>query len=334
MAVGDVEVAGVAGQAERRLAGAGSRRRRPPGHRRQLRLASVRSARTKLLRRILPHQRAALVGIGRAEQRGERHVGELGVAVERLAVGERELRALDDGVDALARRHRREVEAGQQRELLEHHRALPPRAGLADGVAVVVERDRRLERRLPARHVVAAQQPVLGREEAVDRLRDPAAVEGVAGGVDARLARVSPGARQPPVASRPAGRCGTAGPPRAPAGRRPPSSPTRPAAAPRCRGSPPRSPAPRDSRRARRRSPAPARRRAPRSRSRAASAPRRRTRRARRRRAGRSRGRARARARRRRRASRRRAPGPARRARAPCPPRRTRTPPGRRRPAR
>ena len=247
-------------------------------------------------------------------------------AVERLAVGERELRALDDGVDALARRHRREVEAGQQRELLEHHRALSPRAGLADRVAVVVERDRRLERRLPARHVVAAQQPVLGREEVVDRLRDPAAVEGVAGGVDARLARVSPGARQPPEAL---GQRAVAEQPARLGDRQVDVGRARPLAAQQLLDAADRRHDPRHHGIAvarvgdRRRSSTSASSQLPKSRSisaQASNAP------------GTTAAsgpvpgdRARARARRRRRAWPPRAPGPGRRARAPCPPRRTRT---------
>ncbi len=152
-------------------------------------------------------------------------------------------------------RHGGEVEAGQQRELLEHHRPLPPGSGLADRVAVELARDRGLERRLPAGHVVRAQQPVLGLEERVDRLRHPAAIEGVARGVDARLAR-----RRRPTARaarrrRPAAGCGAAAPARARAGRSRPSSATPRGTAARRRGSRPRSPAPPGSRRARSRSP-------------------------------------------------------------------------------
>ena len=175
-----------------------------------MRLAAARRARAQLLGGALPHERAPLVGVPGAEQRVERDVGEVRVAVPRVAVRERELRALGDGVDEVRGSHRREVEAGQQRELLEQHRALPPRPGLADRVAVVVERDRHLERRRPARQVVAGEQPVLVRGE--DRLRHPAAVERVARRVDARLARAAARAREPlerlgqrAVAEQPAG---------------------------------------------------------------------------------------------------------------------------------
>ena len=49
----------------------------------------------------LAHQRAALVGVRGAQQRRQRHVDEVRVAVPGLAVGERELRALDHGVDVV-----------------------------------------------------------------------------------------------------------------------------------------------------------------------------------------------------------------------------------------
>ena len=181
-----------------------------------------------------------------------------------------------------ARSHRGEVEAGQQRELLEQHRALPPRPGLADRVAVVVERDRHLERRRPARQVVAGEQPALVRGE--DRLRHPAAVERVARRVDARLARVAARAREPPVRLGQRAVAEQLGRPRAPRRRSRPSSSTRAAGRAPPRGSPARPGSPRP----RSRSPPPARPPAPTCRSRAASGTRRRTRPARRRRTARS----------------------------------------------
>ena len=62
-----------------------------------------------------PIKRAALVVVGLREECLERH---LHVAVERVAVGEGELRALGDDVDALGRRELGELEALEQRELL------------------------------------------------------------------------------------------------------------------------------------------------------------------------------------------------------------------------
>ena len=77
-----------------------------------------------------------------------------------------------------------ELKSLQQRELLQHHRALAPDAGLADGVAAVIVGQRRLDGRLPARHVVATQHAAMRRAadvhdvlraaELVDRFGDKA----------------------------------------------------------------------------------------------------------------------------------------------------------------
>ena len=74
---------------------------------------------------------AALVVVRVGEQVVEGHVGEVRVAVPGLTVGEGELAALGHSVDVLgaAGLERRQVEAGKQRELLQEHRALAPRAG-------------------------------------------------------------------------------------------------------------------------------------------------------------------------------------------------------------
>ena len=175
-------------------------------------------------RRVLADERAPLVVVRLREQRLERH---LAVAVERLAVGEGELRALGDDVDELGRRELGEVEAVEQRELLQAHRPGRPRQRLADGQPAVLERGDRLERRPPARHVVAGEQAALGGDEAVDLLGD-----------EALVVRARAPARSPPRASRRATRrgcagrsrrapgCGRARRPRAPAGRARPSRAT------------------------------------------------------------------------------------------------------------
>jgi len=72
--------------------------------------------------------------------------------------------------------------------LLEEDRTLPPGAGLADREPFVVVRRGRFQCRAPACEVVAREEPAFGRREAVDRLRDKAAVEDVAGFVDLLLA--------------------------------------------------------------------------------------------------------------------------------------------------
>ena len=77
-----------------------------------------------------------------------------------------------------------EIEALQQRELLQQDRPLAPRAALDDRIAAIVVGQRRLDRGLPARHVVGGQhaamaaargvEDFLRAAEAVDRLGDKA----------------------------------------------------------------------------------------------------------------------------------------------------------------
>ena len=50
-----------------------------------------------------------------------------------------------------------EAEALRERQLLQHHRALAPEAAFTDRVAAILVSDRRLDARLPARHVVAGE---------------------------------------------------------------------------------------------------------------------------------------------------------------------------------
>ena len=78
-----------------------------------------------VLGRVLPDERAALVRVLVREQDVE---PDLRVAVERVAVGERELRALRDDVDELGLGELGEVEALEQRELLQADRPRRPRA--------------------------------------------------------------------------------------------------------------------------------------------------------------------------------------------------------------
>ena len=129
-----------------------------------------------------------------------RHVDKIRIAVPGLAVGEGELGAFDDEMDKIRpeRVEAVEIETLQQRQLLQQHRPLAPRAALGDRVAAIVEGDRRLDRRLPARHVVAGQQPAMAAAgdvehffapaETVDRLGDKAAVPRVAGALDLAVA--------------------------------------------------------------------------------------------------------------------------------------------------
>ena len=141
-------------------------------------------------------QRGPRTGVLGGQQRGTRNVG---VAVPRLAVGERELQRLGLRVDALqARRvvNTRVVERVQDGQRLEQHRALTPEAGLGDRVPVPVQRDRCLPGGRPAGQVVAGDQPgvrtsagVTERQpaERVDRLGDETLPPGAAGRLDLRL---------------------------------------------------------------------------------------------------------------------------------------------------
>src|SRR5262245_65567311 len=94
---------------------------------------------TQFERGLVAYELAPLVVVGIREQRRHRHLGKVGIAVEFFAIGIGKLGALDEEVDEI-RAYRIgaiEVEALEQRQLLQHHRALRPRAGLADGVAAV-----------------------------------------------------------------------------------------------------------------------------------------------------------------------------------------------------
>ena len=84
-----------------------------------------------------------------------------------------------------------EVEAVEQRELLQAHRPRRPRQRLADGEAAVLELRDRLERRPPAGQVVAGEEAALGRDEAVDLLGDEALVVRAPRLLDLLLARAA-----------------------------------------------------------------------------------------------------------------------------------------------
>jgi len=141
-----------------------------------------------VVRGLLADERAPLVRVLVREQDVEPHVG---IAVERVPVGEGELRALGDDVDERGLGELLEIEALQKREL-QANRACSPRARLADGEPAVVERDDGLERRVPGGHVLAGEEASLCRAEAVDLLRDEALVESAASALDLLLPRSAP----------------------------------------------------------------------------------------------------------------------------------------------
>ncbi len=156
-----------------------------------------------LARRFAADQLAALVGVVLGQQALHRHLDEIRIGVERLAIRERQLEALHDGVHEFRaqRIHRRDVVAREQGEGLQHRRALAPRPAFAHRVAVIVELRRLVVRGLPTRHVVGGDQAAMpaarrvhhlvrGRELA-DRLGHEALRPDVPRMVDALLARAS-----------------------------------------------------------------------------------------------------------------------------------------------
>ena len=162
----------------------------------QARLARAGRTRAQLEGGFSAHQAAARGVVALAEQYRHRHLAEVGVAVPGLAIGKGELGALDDGVQELRalRPHCREIEAGEEGELLEEDRALAPRAGLGHAIAVIVVAERRLVARLEARQVVrrehalvaapGAVEHLVRAAEALDRLGDEAAIVRRARGLD------------------------------------------------------------------------------------------------------------------------------------------------------
>ena len=144
--------------ADRRLADAGRRDALTTCHAEIEPHAVARNiARALLERGALADELAARGGVGLGQQRVARHFHKVRIAVERVAVGERKLRALDHDVDEIRALGigTVEAEALRERQLLQHHRALAPEAALAQRVAAILVGGRRFDARLPARHVVA-----------------------------------------------------------------------------------------------------------------------------------------------------------------------------------
>ncbi len=163
-------------------------------------------ARPQLERGAVADELAPLGVVGVGEQRLDRHVDEFRVAVEGVAIGKGELRRLDLEVDEIrpGRIEAVEVEALEERELLQGRQPLLPGTAFQHRVAAVIVADRRLDRRLPARHVVGGEHAamraargvhhLLRAAEAVDRLGDEALRPGLARALDLR-------SRSPPALS-------------------------------------------------------------------------------------------------------------------------------------
>src|SRR5436309_13992356 len=139
-----------------------------------------------------------LRGVGFREQSERRHLGEVGIAVERVAIRERELQRLGDRVDVLRRvvAHPLEIEALQDGERLEQDRALTPEARLEDLERAVPGLEGPPRRRLDAALVAGE----IGlRQQAARLLYGPGAapaaidrLEAVPSGYDRRLAAALP----------------------------------------------------------------------------------------------------------------------------------------------
>src|SRR5215470_2473786 len=102
-----------------------------------------------------------VVGVG--EQRLDRYLLELRIAIKLLSVCEREFRCLHDGVDEFRASNIESVElkSFEQCELLQHHGSLCPWSGFAYRVAAILICERRLDRGLPVRHVLSGQHPTI-----------------------------------------------------------------------------------------------------------------------------------------------------------------------------
>jgi hypothetical protein len=128
------------------------------------RVSTERPARLEVGGRVPPHERTAFGVVLVTQQCLERHVDEGRVSVPRLAIGERELGALDYRVDPVrpVELHGIEIEALEQRELLEKDGSLPPWPRLEHPVAVVVAIRRRLDARPPFAQVIRGEQAAVG----------------------------------------------------------------------------------------------------------------------------------------------------------------------------
>jgi hypothetical protein len=147
----------------------------------------------------LAHQGAAAFRVCARQQRIERDVRGIRVAVEDLAVGIGKLHAFHDGVDELLPRrvHARDVIAFQQRQGLQQHRALAPGAGLVHRHPRIVAGNGALHLRAVAGEVIGPQHAAVAAAagihqfrravEAVHRLGHEATVEGIPRGLDLAL---------------------------------------------------------------------------------------------------------------------------------------------------
>ena len=165
----------------RRLAGAG-RQRLGLAQKLDHRAEALDRAGAQFERGLVGDELAAFAVVGVRQQRRHRHFDKIRIAIEHFAVRIGELRRFDNQMNKVGagRIEAVEIEALEQRKLLQRHRALTPRAGLAHREAAIVVGERRLDMRRPFRHVVGGEHAamalaagvhdLLGAAEAVDRL--------------------------------------------------------------------------------------------------------------------------------------------------------------------
>src|ERR1044072_4871228 len=135
--------------ADRRLAGT----QRSYGRARSFRFSNfndgaeaLERTRPQFERGLLADELASFLVVAVRQERFDRHVDEIRVAVEAFPVGVSELGAFDLEVNEIrtGRVEAVEIEPLEKRKLLQHHRALAPDAGLADGIAAVIVGEGRL----------------------------------------------------------------------------------------------------------------------------------------------------------------------------------------------
>src|SRR5262245_28399077 len=150
---------------------------------------AVDPAGADLRRSLITDQPTAFGVVILGKQATEWDVGELGIAIEGIPVGEGELGAFLNGVYELGttRIHAGDVIPLQQRQLLQQNGTLRPWARLANAIPAVVDRDRCLHGRPPSGKILTSQEAgvrLAGRihdrlpEEPVDRFGDEAFVPG------------------------------------------------------------------------------------------------------------------------------------------------------------
>src|SRR5262249_49234430 len=143
--------------------------------------------------RALAHERAPRLRVRAREQALRRNLDEVRIAVVRVAIGERELHRLDEAMQIRRRivAEPLEVDAVEHVEHLEEDGALTPEAADRHLVLAESSAQRLRDFDLVAREIFERQRAVFAAMELRDALRGLAAIELVARGADAGLARAA-----------------------------------------------------------------------------------------------------------------------------------------------